>query len=238
MFAAPTGVSWTLPLYELALLSWAELDRRGLATEVVILTPEALPLEVFGTAAGITSLAAGGAGRPPAPRIRAERRAAATSPSPPARRSPPTPSSRCRGWSAGGSPESQRTGTASCTSTAHGRVIELDDVFAAGDVTQFPVKQGASPLSRRTSSPPCSRRVRARTSRRRPPAACSVHGCSVRMRPATCEPSSMPRDAHCRRRIRRKSATRRIGGRPPSCSGGISRRGWRRAGWPRDETEP
>jgi hypothetical protein len=33
VFAAPSGVSWTLPLYELALLTAAEIERRDLAVE-------------------------------------------------------------------------------------------------------------------------------------------------------------------------------------------------------------
>ena len=48
VFAAPTGVSWTLPLYELALQTAAEAQERGIAAEVAITTPERRPLEVFG----------------------------------------------------------------------------------------------------------------------------------------------------------------------------------------------
>jgi sulfide:quinone oxidoreductase len=36
---------------------------------------------------------------------------------------------------------------------AHGQVHGLPDVFAAGDITSFPVKQGASPRSRQTQPP-------------------------------------------------------------------------------------
>src|SRR3712207_8703587 len=37
---APAGITWTLPLYELALLAAAERDRLGLATRVTVVTPE------------------------------------------------------------------------------------------------------------------------------------------------------------------------------------------------------
>jgi sulfide:quinone oxidoreductase len=47
-FAAPAGVAWTLPLYELALLTAAELSEREIRGEVVLVTPERRPLEVFG----------------------------------------------------------------------------------------------------------------------------------------------------------------------------------------------
>jgi sulfide:quinone oxidoreductase len=47
-FVAPPGATWPLPIYELALLSAAELRRRGAATEVRIVTPEVTPLALFG----------------------------------------------------------------------------------------------------------------------------------------------------------------------------------------------
>jgi sulfide:quinone oxidoreductase len=50
-FAAPAGATWPLPLYELALLSAAELRRRGAATDVVLVTPEDAPLALFGAGA-------------------------------------------------------------------------------------------------------------------------------------------------------------------------------------------
>src|SRR4051812_17894134 len=50
VFAAPSGVSWTLPLYELALLTARALDDAGAFAEVALVTPEQRPLEVFGEA--------------------------------------------------------------------------------------------------------------------------------------------------------------------------------------------
>jgi sulfide:quinone oxidoreductase len=47
-FALPSGVSWPLPLYELALLSAARIAERDIETEVAVVTPERRPLEMFG----------------------------------------------------------------------------------------------------------------------------------------------------------------------------------------------
>ncbi len=56
-FAAPAGASWPLPLYELAVMTAAELRRRGAATAVSLVTPEATPLAQFG--AGASAFVAG-----------------------------------------------------------------------------------------------------------------------------------------------------------------------------------
>jgi sulfide:quinone oxidoreductase len=51
-FVVPPGVSWALPLYELALLSRRRAEELGLADlALVIVTPEAAPLIVFGQVA-------------------------------------------------------------------------------------------------------------------------------------------------------------------------------------------
>jgi sulfide:quinone oxidoreductase len=51
-FAAPAGLAWTLPLYELALLTASRLAERGTAgVELTIVTPEGEPLSIFGAAA-------------------------------------------------------------------------------------------------------------------------------------------------------------------------------------------
>jgi sulfide:quinone oxidoreductase len=52
-FASPTGLSWTLPLYEMALLTASRLAELGVTgVELTVLTAEADPLTVFGGAAG------------------------------------------------------------------------------------------------------------------------------------------------------------------------------------------
>jgi sulfide:quinone oxidoreductase len=50
-FVAPPGATWPIPIYELALLSAAELRRCGAATEVRLVTPEEAPLALFGARA-------------------------------------------------------------------------------------------------------------------------------------------------------------------------------------------
>jgi sulfide:quinone oxidoreductase len=50
-FAVPTGSFWTLPLYELAILAAARLRVRGTRAHVVLATPERAPLEAFGAPA-------------------------------------------------------------------------------------------------------------------------------------------------------------------------------------------
>lgn len=50
-FAAPTGTAWTLPLYELAFLAEAHLRERGAQTRLDVVTPEREPLGAFGAPA-------------------------------------------------------------------------------------------------------------------------------------------------------------------------------------------
>ena len=51
-FAVPTGVSWPLPLYELALLTRSYLvDEGAVDVAVAIVTPEDAPLDLFGPTA-------------------------------------------------------------------------------------------------------------------------------------------------------------------------------------------
>jgi sulfide:quinone oxidoreductase len=51
-FAVPAGASWPLPLYELALMTAADVAQRGLRkVELSLVTPEENPLELFGSAA-------------------------------------------------------------------------------------------------------------------------------------------------------------------------------------------
>jgi sulfide:quinone oxidoreductase len=51
-FTSPDGMTWTLPLYELALLTASRLAERGVAgVELTVITPEVEPLRLFGRAA-------------------------------------------------------------------------------------------------------------------------------------------------------------------------------------------
>ena len=142
-FAAPEGSSWPLPLYELALLSAAELRSRGAATEVLLATPENAPLSLFGPAAsdfaadlmarhGIEVLTSASAVAAPAGSLELSdgRRLAAD-------RVVALP--RVLGRRIEGVPRDEEDFIAI---DEHARVIGLPHVYAAGDVTNFPVKHG------------------------------------------------------------------------------------------------
>ena len=51
MFAIGPAMSWPWPMYELALLTSGELRARGVRCEITLVTPEAVPLELFGARA-------------------------------------------------------------------------------------------------------------------------------------------------------------------------------------------
>jgi sulfide:quinone oxidoreductase len=140
-FAVPGGVVWPLPLYELALLTAARLEGRDV--ELVLVTPEEAPLELFGQTAssaiedllgsrGIelrtgTYPAAFEAGRLellPGESTRADAVVALP---------------RLEGPRIEGLP---RDADGFVLADPNGSVTGLADVFAAGDVTAFPVKQG------------------------------------------------------------------------------------------------
>jgi sulfide:quinone oxidoreductase len=145
VFAIPNGVSWALPLYELALLTVAYARERNIDADVAIVTPERAPLDVFGAHAsalvrgvlderGVRFLGSRnperfdrdrrlylrfGADPLPADRVIA-------APSMVGRPIVGIPGS----WH-GFVPTDER-----------GRVEGLDGVYAAGDMTTFPIKQG------------------------------------------------------------------------------------------------
>jgi sulfide:quinone oxidoreductase len=143
-FVNPAGTSWTLPLYELALLTSSHLADRGvIGAELMLVTPEPDPLTLFGPTAsrmlrdlladrgialragtraegiedGELHLHPGGALEAGCVVTLAELEG------------PALPGLPCD--AAGFIPVDQR-----------GRVAGLTDVYAAGDGTDFPVKQG------------------------------------------------------------------------------------------------
>ena len=144
VFAVPWGSVWALPAYELALLTAARLKAyQTRNVELMLVTPEDAPLQLFGRSAsdavrellddadvtlitGTCPIAAHG-GRlrtVPEQSIEADRVLALP---------------RLRGHSIHGVPQ---TVEGFVPVDQHGRVVGLDDVFAAGDITTFPVKQG------------------------------------------------------------------------------------------------
>ncbi|RKQ87081.1 sulfide:quinone oxidoreductase [Solirubrobacter pauli] len=142
-FVLPSVSTWALPLYELAMMAATELRSRGREPRVTIVTPEPVPLWMFGSEAGAAvseHLAARGIA------LRAGVRLAEVHPGwveldgadpVPAGRVIAMP--RLVGPAIAGLPHDP---SGFVPVDGHGRVPGLADVFAAGDVTTFPLKQG------------------------------------------------------------------------------------------------
>jgi sulfide:quinone oxidoreductase len=143
-FVNPAGVSWTLPLYELALLTASHLADRGvIGVELTVVTPEVDPLAVFGPAASrvLRSLLAdrrialkAGAYAEKIQHGKLHLRPRAT-----LEVDHVVTLARLEGPALPGLP-SDVTGFIAVDE--HSRVTGLKDVYAAGDGTTFPVKQG------------------------------------------------------------------------------------------------
>ena len=143
VFALPGPATWSLPLYELALQTAAHVQERGADAHLSVVTPEQQPLELFGAAAGkaIAKLLAErgvellGQRYPVAfedglLRLKPEGSIAAD-------RVVALP--RLEAQPIEGLPLDASGFIPTDTS---GRVHGLTDVFAAGDATSFPIKQG------------------------------------------------------------------------------------------------
>ena len=143
-FVVPWGAVWSLPIYELALMTAAYVAERQLDhVELTLVTPEDEPLQLFGPAgsaavrelldergiavqAGASAIefVAGELRLVPEGSIASDRVVALP---------------RLRGARIDGLPQ---TVEGFVPVDAHGQVHGLADVFAAGDITSFPVKQG------------------------------------------------------------------------------------------------
>jgi sulfide:quinone oxidoreductase len=143
-FVVPSSVVWSLPLYELALLTAADAEGMGIDdAQFIVVSTEERPLALFGPAAaaeieqllerrGIEFVGASRADvrrgaltiKPGRRRFNAERTFALP---------------LLRGPGLAGIPSDEHGFVAA---DQHGRVRGLDGVFAAGDMTTFPVKQG------------------------------------------------------------------------------------------------
>jgi sulfide:quinone oxidoreductase len=144
VFAVPSGASWPLPLYELALLSAAHASERGTVAEITLVSPEPRPLAVFGAEAsglvaaelanrGVRFLGASTPGSvcgggaltvQSGAAIKADRVVAVP---------------QFRGARITGIP-ADRWGFV--PTDAIGKVEGMADVYAAGDITTFPIKHG------------------------------------------------------------------------------------------------
>jgi sulfide:quinone oxidoreductase len=142
-FALPSERVWPLPIYELALMTAAHLRERGSTAKVQLVTPEEEPLELFGPAAAAAI----------EPMLRARGIVLRTSSCPAVVRP------RALVLAGGGQIHVDRVVTMPQLDgprlpglphdkhgfipvDAHGRVAGLEDVYAAGDITAFPLKQG------------------------------------------------------------------------------------------------
>ena len=144
VFALPSGAGWPLPIYELALMTAAELEKRGVHdVSLAVVTPESDPLGLFGRTAseavrellearGIelvtqtypVALEDAGLTVRPGGVLAADRVVAL---------------SRVEAPRIGGLPQDPN---GFIPVDPHGAVVGLTDVYAAGDVTAFPIKQG------------------------------------------------------------------------------------------------
>lgn len=144
VFALPAELTWPMPLYELALLTRMHLSDRGVEDVAVeIVSPEGAPLELFGMAAsdairelleirGIkltlntvpTAVEDGWLQVSSGNSVRADR--VITLP-------------RLEGTPLEGVPHNEQ---GFVEVDEHGQVFGLDDVWAAGDLTNFSIKQG------------------------------------------------------------------------------------------------
>jgi sulfide:quinone oxidoreductase len=143
-FALPSERTWPLPLYELALMTAGHLREHGAdATRVTLVTPEDEPLELFGPAASEAirplladrGIALRTSSRPASADGRILRLAGGAQIHADRVIALPVP----EGPRLAGLPHDEH---GFIPVDAFGRVPGLDDIFAAGDVTAFPLKQG------------------------------------------------------------------------------------------------
>ena len=143
-FVVPSGTSWPLPLYELALMTAERAWDVGVEVEITLITPEAAPLELFGAAASGSArelLEAAG--------IDVRTRTHADVPEPKVIVLRPGGERLgfnriitlpvLKGPAIEGLPHDA---DGFLPVDRHGRVTGVDDVYAAGDATNFTIKQG------------------------------------------------------------------------------------------------
>jgi sulfide:quinone oxidoreductase len=143
-FTLPGGNSWGLPIYELALLAEAEMRKANVdAPQLTIVTPEEAPLQVFGNevSAKLSQLLSdrGIAVRTGAHVSKFEQGHLSITPGDDIEADAVVSLPRMEGRQIDGVAH-DRNGFIGVD--AHCRVPGMKKVFAAGDVTTFPVKQG------------------------------------------------------------------------------------------------
>jgi sulfide:quinone oxidoreductase len=142
-FAVPTGVGWTLPLYELALLTGEHILDAHLDAQVILVTPEEQPLGTFGNEAssGIATLfeERGIELRSGLHARYFERGRLHVIGSEPIEADRVLTLPRLKGRHFDGVPQDS---DGFIETDDFGRVEGVPYVYAAGDVTRFPIKQG------------------------------------------------------------------------------------------------
>jgi sulfide:quinone oxidoreductase len=142
-FVIPSGITWPLPLYELALMTAGRARAAGEQAELALYTPESEPLAVFGSAAAsdvAARLAEAGIGVVSSAEADVTPDGYVTVPSGETRsfdRVVALP--RLHGPAPHGVPQDDR---GFVPIDAHGLVPGVRHVYAAGDGTDFPVKHG------------------------------------------------------------------------------------------------
>ncbi len=144
VFALPDGACWPLPLYELALMTASRIRALGVAdTEIALATPEERPLGLFGPVASdavaelleeagievVTSAHAAAIEDRELRLVPGRRLAADRVVTLPRLRGPALPWLPC-------------DADGFLPTDPHGAVRDAEGVWAAGDITSFPVKQG------------------------------------------------------------------------------------------------
>lgn len=143
VFAAPGGTGWLLPLYELALMTADRLAAGEVAADLALVTPEEAPLEVFGSTASaeVARLLAERGVRfvPGHWPVSVDVHGLVTAPSEFVDADRVVALPAMRGPGIRGLPESPG---GFIPTDDHGHVIGAERIYAAGDGTAFPVKQG------------------------------------------------------------------------------------------------
>jgi sulfide:quinone oxidoreductase len=143
-FTMPAGHTWALPLYELALLAGTVLSEAGVdGAELVIVTPEDAPLQLFGRRASerVSELLAerGIDVVTRATPVKYDEGGLSVSPSATIEADAVLSLPRLEGRQIAGVPHDL---DGFVDVDRHGRILGMERAFAAGDVTSFPVKQG------------------------------------------------------------------------------------------------
>jgi sulfide:quinone oxidoreductase len=144
VFIVPAGVTWSLPLYEIALMTQRRAMQIGADAKIAIVTPESGPLAIFGPAASaaigellqargieliasstVRSLGEDGIRLTPGDRALGPAEAVALP--------------LMEGPAIEGLPADDG---GFIPIDEHARVVGVEDVYAAGDGTNFPIKQG------------------------------------------------------------------------------------------------